>query len=190
MLRAIQEVPGLFISNNNHAPYASLSPERAALPTYAIVRNPWDWYVSMYFYLQYVINNRLQDFALPFQKLDRKHQDLVELYTQPFDVVMLVKNSARRELHDQLLNLTYRDDGLHNKIQWLRFEDGARTSFHRMLSDCGVTIPERSRLRIEEKAPINTSPRLQQYQSYYTPETRKVVETLEAETIRRFNYQF
>lgn len=40
-------------------------PERATLPVIACVRNPWDWYVSLYFWMEQHYVNRTGAFALP-----------------------------------------------------------------------------------------------------------------------------
>jgi hypothetical protein len=40
-------------------------PDRVGLPIVATVRNPWDWYVSLYFWLEQHRVNRTGGFALP-----------------------------------------------------------------------------------------------------------------------------
>ena len=77
MLRALEQVPHNFVvQKTGHDPYSSIGPTRAAMPTYAVIRNPWDWYVSMYKYLQDVMKGTRQDFAKPLADLDPVLQEM------------------------------------------------------------------------------------------------------------------
>jgi hypothetical protein len=190
ILRAVQDVPGLFLEVRSHAHFSTLPAHEAkSLPVFAITRNPWDWYVSMYFYLNDVVTNKRQDFRAPYHQLDPGRQAITDLYKRPFEEVMLSETTHRRELYQQLRDFTLREDGLHEQIEWLRFEDGTMQNFFKMCALSGTKIPPNKEVKIRKKNPINVSQH-KHYSHYYTNETVDAVAKLEASTIERFGYDF
>lgn len=57
-------------------------PERIRLPILATVRNPWDWYVSFYFFLEQHRVNRTGGFALPRPAWTRPLRGWADHYAQ------------------------------------------------------------------------------------------------------------
>lgn len=179
MQRAVEHVPARIEWKRAHVPYSELPESDASKPTYAIIRNPWDWHVSMYHFMN--------------EKTRRKSDLNAEqraLYSKSLaEVLMSPPSPARYELHSHLRHMTERQDGKHLQIRWSKFEAGVLPVLVKMLEETGPKLrPEKIR-DVTNMNKINTS-KHRPYREYYTHNLQQVVGNLEREVVSRFGYQF
>jgi hypothetical protein len=192
-----------------HLPYSELPDAYLALPVLGTVRNPWDYYVSWYFFQagQACPNGLFRlcslDGTLDFSETVRR---LVQLCSHPHMV-----RALREVLPDGFrpagLNLTKacldkiagRGDGFYSLL-FERMYAGApdveimpaeelRTHLEQSLTKIGVIPNPRASLFIKEAPRMNVS-RHGPYKRYYNDDLRNMIEQLDAPVIERFGYQF
>lgn len=178
MQRACEQVPKRVLWKSAHNPYDALSSVDAGRPTFAMIRNPWDWHVSMYHYMH-----------AKAQRNPKMHTPHRELYLQSFESVIRSESAAKYQLAKHVENMTFREDGLHELIQWRRFEEGVLPVLLEMLESTGGVLEEQERYQIERVGAVNVSQH-KPYQEYYTNELRELVWEKEAPVIERWKYEF
>lgn len=176
--RACEQVPGRILWKEVHRPYDTLSPEDAAKPTYALIRNPWDWHVSMYHYMHVKAQKNPQMYA-PHRKL----------YLQKFEDVIRSEDPAKYHMARHIESMSTRPDGLESSIRWSRFEEGVLLAFLRMLEETGGPLTEQELRHVSGVARVNASEH-KPYREYYTPELREIVRETEAPIIEKWGYVF
>lgn len=147
-----------------HIPLGYLPEKHEHLPVFALVRNPWDWYVSDYFFSRSIMGKKLSG----RRGMDR--WDTLLLY-RSFDA-RLRGGISFSDLFNALTE--------HPRIQptVLRYEDGLDKAF-KQITDKDAPPLER----------VNRSER-QDFRSYYNEEQQAVVKNRDRELIERFNYTF
>lgn len=184
----------------HHLPARKLTDAEAALPTYVLVRNPWDWYVSLYGHWHGNIVNKRHEFRHPVNRLSEYWRGVHERFGGTFERAMrpYLGREAPRDPHtghrfqsmtDTFQKFVARDDGVDLRVR--KFEDGPRRIFTEILQEhCPQLItPEVTRL-IETHQQENVSGRRRDFRSYYTPKLRELVAELDAELIEEYGYQF
>lgn len=143
-----------------------LSPDEiAAMTTFTLVRNPWDRMVSYYHWLQ------VQGFdhpavklaqALRFEDFLRHRQTQISMRQNPYGSYMRDVSGTERCAH------------------WLRLEH-FDTDAAPLSDQLGFEL---------SLSRANASDRDRDYRGYYSVETRQIVETIAAQDIARFGYEF
>jgi len=161
-------------------------PERYAhLPVLAFVRNPWDWYVSLY-------SHRLH------REWGPRHQVLFSNGTSFEAFLRTALTSDRfpmtgaRRIADEGIdyytvvfgNLTRPQKGV-----WFGRFERLRDDFLRFLETSGAPVGEELRAKVLEAPPENTSEH-RAYRSYYTDELRELVAERSRTMIEQFGYSF
>lgn len=182
-LRAAQALPkGWFVKHVQHQSFADLPEERKSLPTYAFVRNPWDWEVSMYFHLHTNVKYREGEFK---GELCVERQRMRYTYGLPFDDVVRSEEKHVRRLHRQLDSLL---GEARQDATILRFEDGVRRQFQEIVERHHGSIPNAVRQTIGSIGAINARDH-GSVSGFYTAETKKLVAVRYREIIERFGYE-
>lgn len=172
-------------------------PERIGLPIIASVRNPWDWYVSTYFFMEQHRVNRTGGFAPPKAQWDKGHTDFEDKYSKG-NTIKGFRQALPQILEDMHVNITW--SPIIPQWWFLRNPDGTlgvrpvafenlRHGMVDMLVSLGaeVTAPLCNALLRNPKK--NTSGHAK-YESCYDDETRKLVAKYEGWLIETFEYRF
>jgi len=150
----------------------------AAKPRFGFVRNPWDWYVSVYQYFHHLADDPLffeisQSRTLCFADTIRRSFDL-----QPF------ADSGVGPL-TYFFRRTFEDD---DHCSYLRFES-LRSDLLGFLRELPLALPPAVEDAILRGPAVNASPR-GHYRQYYDSALRREIAERDAELIRRFGYDF
>lgn len=163
-----------------HAPLSELAPTTKT-PALCFVRNPWDWYVSLYEWKRANIEGRRYDWALPQKHWSKWHW---EVYRQFSDFETSVRESIsfpgyfhRLTNHPQI--------PLHPK----RMEDGLARGLLDFLDEIDMSYSPALVSHMETKHKVNVNPH-EHYRTYYSADLRDFVAQRDAELIERFKYSF
>jgi hypothetical protein len=150
----------------------------ANLPRFGFVRNPWDWYVSLYHYFTHVARDPLFEAISQGRAFGFTDTILRALDAEPF-------RSAGATPLQYFFNEIYTPG---QPCDFLRFED-LRNELDSELARLGLDLPETLRSAICAAPELNRSPR-NDYRDYYTEPLMKKIRALDAEYIERFGYEF
>ena len=189
------------------------------LPVIGFVRNPWDWYVSMYLNYrakrQYVFDIVTRGSDLPFTQTIERFLRLGDNSTESVALRNALIEAAPRSLTPDIV-LKRRRPGLVQQqfidypgdkgyYSWLleqmhavdgklegnfgRFER-LREDLLSLLEQTGCSVPDAMLREIRSAPPINTSFRKRDYQEYYSPALRDLVAEKDNTLFEQFNYTF
>jgi hypothetical protein len=214
----MEHVPGAHMVQY-HGHLEDLPDQFSHLPVIGFVRNPWDWYVSMFFDYkrkrQYVFQTVSDLGRLQFRPTltrflnlgdgSEESQALLEKLTRRAPRVINTQRPARNELPG------LRSEHFANYPQgvgyysWLvdlmfhserspeihigRFED-LRDEALRLFEETGTPITKGITDYLGEAKPLNSSPRPRNYSSSYSPQLEQLVATKDGDLIKRFDYTF
>lgn len=172
-------------------------PERVGLPVVASVRNPWDWYVSLYFFLEQHRVNRTGGYAVPKHQRQPGLTQWEERYGKG-NSVRGFRIALPRILEDmhvkavmgiaspQTFFLRNPDGSV--GVMPVRFE-GLRRNMLAALEEIGVEVTPALRGALLKSPKANASGHAA-YTNCYDDMTRKLVADHEAWLIDRFEYRF
>jgi hypothetical protein len=214
----MEEVPGARMLQY-HGHLRDLPAEYAHLPVIGFVRNPWDWYVSMYsdyrrkqqFVFQILSDRGTLDFDASvgrFLNLGDGSAASKRLLQQLSTVAPRVIN-VRRPGRNHLPGLRSQhfanypagvgyyswlfqlmfESERDHEIQIGRFEN-LRKEALRLFEESGTSITDRIGAYLEEARALNASPRPRNYTGAYVPELEKLVGEKDHYLIDRFDYEF
>jgi len=174
-------------------------------PMLATIRNPWGWYVSLYFYRRQCILNRTDAWGAPEETWDEGRRTWAQIIAMsPNEVtgfrsalLMLTQERVTGSLppgHEGQGSLTKRyerfllDSSGQLLCEVIRFEnmrEEAESFFFRH------RIPMRDAFRVALRTapPANTS-KHGPYRDYYDVESRRLVEDTDRALIERYSYEF
>jgi hypothetical protein len=173
-------------------------PERIDLPVLACVRNPWDWYVSLYFFMETRYRAGHGAFGVPRAEWAPGAIAWARAYARGLSAqgfrealpIML------EELHDkadydvippQALFLRGEDGRL--GVRPIQF-DGLRANIIAAIEEVtGSALPRGLRQQLERHPKTNTS-KHDHYSRYYTPELVALVARYESWLIETLGYTF
>jgi hypothetical protein len=163
---------------DGHPAIADIPATHSALPRFGFVRNPWDWYVSIYHYFTYVANDPLFNAISNERRLGFTETMLRAFDAEPFA-------SAGMSPLQYFFCKTYTAG---EACDFLRFE-GLRTELHTYLRRLPVIIPATLEAAICDAPDVNRSPR-QEYRVYYTTRLIDEIAKRDEDYIARFDYRF
>lgn len=168
------------------------------LPRFGVVRNPWDWYVSLHHYNLGV--GRPPEHRERID--DRNWLTASNQGTNDFKTTMVnllngkIYNqqlAERMREHDVDMLTIFHDDRFGRSLTEGRITIGRaetlRTDFLTFLDDNEVPIPHPLRKAILERRAINVSPH-EPYQAYYDEELRDLLAHKARHLVDRYGYQF
>lgn len=182
-------------SHPRHLPYSRIPEDRVGFPTYCLVRNPWDWYVSLWGHRNRNVRLRQHEFQLPYHQLDAFHQKVYDRFSGDFEQSMRVMSGWEpweeemgvplRWMSDRFFFLTEPPKGA-PEVQVFRYEDTSPEELLQML------LPDSDAIRHQllSMPKQNVGDRDRDFRIYYTPELFSLVKEHDRELIQRFNYQF
>jgi len=214
----MEQVPGARMIQY-HGQLKDLPKQFAHLPVIGFVRNPWDWYVSMYCDYkrkqQYVFQILSDRGALNFRPAvtrflnlgdgSEQSQGLLKQLVRTAPRVINAQRPGRKELpglrSEQFANYP---EGL-GYYSWLfelmfrserahvihigRFED-LRNDALRLLEATGTPITNGIDAYLKEAQPLNASQRPKSYVGRYPPQLEKLVSEKDKSLIDRFGFSF
>jgi hypothetical protein len=202
-----------------HGHLNDLPAELSHLPVIGFVRNPWDWYVSMFSdyarkqqYVFKILSNRgALDFAATvtsFLTLGDDNPASKKLLRRLATVAPRVID-ARRPVRNHLPGLRSEhfknypcDLGYYSWLVQLMFEsehghqihfgrfENLRTDALRLFEETGTPITSAITAYLAEAEPLNVSPRPKSYAGCYGPELEQLVARKDGHLIDRFGFEF
>lgn len=202
-----------------HGHLSMLSKEYEQLPVIGIVRNPWDWYVSMYFDYrkkgQYIFRIISEEGSLGFEETVARYLLLGDNSIQSNRLLAKLVEVCPTEINDKtdpkLSRPALRSQDFanypsqHGYYSWLfqlmytsdkkpniqigRFEI-LPSEVIKLLKSTGTPISNEIHQYLEITPPLNSSMRETSYQSYYSNELKRLVEQKEKHIIDLFGYTF
>lgn len=182
-----------------HRPAQVLSQERARLPTYVLVRSPWDWYVSLYGHWHGNVSKSRHEFRHPYKQLTPYWRGVHDRFKGDFRSAMLpfLRGAAPADPHtgkpsesmsDVFSKLTSRP-GLDLRVR--KYEDGPRNILRDIIREhCPKEYTQDVERLLTTHQQENVSQRRRDYKTYYTPELQELVSRLDAELIEEHGYRF
>ncbi len=175
----------------HHMPYSALEGPATEKLTYVFVRNPFDWYLSLYGHKHGHIKNKKHEFRLPFEKLDAHHQQDYKRFSGTFSESMmsLAKVCPASEWMSEVFQaFVTRDDGLKPVV--LRYEDGVRAGLLKILETHIPNVTDEVRRVLRDHQDENVSIRPRDYRTEYSHPLRTLVELRDADILREYQYEF
>lgn len=214
----MEHVPGARMLQY-HGHLRDLPAEYAHLPVLGFVRNPWDWYVSMYcdykrkrqFVFQILSDRGTLDFDATvsrFLNLGNDSDTSKRLLQQLSRAAPRVIN-AQRPARNHLPGLrsahfaSYPEGvGYYTWLFQLMFgterehqlhfgrQENLRNDALRLFEETGTPITDDMRAYLGHARPLNASPRPKNFIGAYAPELEELVAEKDAYLIERFDYEF
>ncbi|HEX3174195.1 MAG TPA: hypothetical protein VHQ43_08260 [Solirubrobacterales bacterium] len=185
-----------------HAGWADIPPEAMDLPVLAYVRNPWDWYVSWYHFMQsrrpdnvifrLMFANGKNDFATTVQNActGMPGCDDPELARLMAEDSRRVRPLALKRDFCTTRFLDFFGAGLgSDRLTIGRFETLV-DDLERFLLRLEVELPDGAMARIHAAAPVKATRRRRPYREYYDDDLANLVAKSCKPVIDRFGYRF
>jgi hypothetical protein len=179
-----------------HPYYDQLPPEYSELPAVCIVRNPWDWYVSLYHFVHHVKDRepeRVQGYLwtavmgegdMPFKDAITKACTVREL-GGPTPAWLAVMRELDSDYYTAMHHLaTGRSDP---RLEVARFE-ALDTDLVAFLESHGIAYPKALPESIRTSEPVNAG-RREHYRSYYDSDLSELV-SRSCPLVARYGYKF
>jgi hypothetical protein len=169
-------------------------PHREKLPWLAGVRNPWDWYVSFYFFMEQHYQNRTGGFSEPYSQwgpsllawerhLSRGND--VEGFRKALPVLVSTVHRDEDVIRSQQRFVAIDDKLVVRPIRFERLREG----FVEALTEVGAEITPQMKAHLMGRPPQNASGHAR-YNELYNPELRALVESYDGWLIDTLRYTF
>lgn len=195
----LENIPTSVKINPQHDGYNTIKPNDLDKPVIGIIRNPWDWYVSVYHYhlpskgsfMSPLIQGKtFKEFLKLFltkntgvvHNLDFNWMGRMNLGPFTYRVV--------RTFNETSLNLESINSANFNKVTIIKMEGDLVSNFIKGLSDNNITLSKEIEHKLRSKAKVNTSNRDNDYRKYYDNETRELVAEKDEVLVELFKYKF
>lgn len=184
----------------HHMTYSALEGEAAEKPTYVFVRNPFDWYLSLYGHKHGNVVHKRHEFCIPYDKLNLYNQHDYRRFSGSFSESMLhlAKSKSIQPAHEihpatgwmsnVFREFTFREDG--KKPIILKYEDGVRDGLRQILERHSSGVTDEVRRVLRDHQDENVSERPRNYRSEYSHSLRALVELRDSDILREYNYEF
>ena len=177
---------------------------RLQIPSFAFVRNPWDYYVSRYFFRQRMLKNNEEDQHIVLERFTNDKNGFMDhMY------VLAELSEKMEEYTDSLHDLVFTKEGkiasgrtynflgiggwynnlVNDKISYIgKFENFSQDLIDILLKICPRCFTK-EQLQRKLKKPINNS-KHDFYKDYYNQELIDMVAKWDEPFIKKFNYDF
>ncbi len=202
-----------------HGHLGDLPSEYSHLPVIGFVRNPWDWYVSMFFdyrrkqqFVYQIVSERgVLDFEATvsrFLKLgdnSAQSKSLLEQLVKAAPTSINARNPARHQLpglrSEHFANYS-KNQGYYSWLFQLMYESENTHRIHigqfenlreealRLFEETGTPITKSITAYLEEAEPLNSTRRPKSFVEGYPPKLEQLVADRENYLIDQFGYEF
>jgi hypothetical protein len=158
-----------------HAGVDDIPPRFAGLPVFAVIRNPWDWYVSWFHFVL---------------QTGQQNVDWEQLGGSDFAATV---RAACGDSQSPLGRDLARDDrDYYSAMWWKLFGRDGRVTVGRFerLADDFRSFCDRLGVQIDVSGPAVNESQRNPYREYYTPELRDLVKHKARHLIRTYGYEF
>lgn len=172
-----------------HHPASAIPAEYQTAPRLACVRNPWDWYVSLFHFWKTHHTTRTGGFAPPPEHWGAVERQWAKLIAdsptfEPFVRLVMEGSAPWKGLGELLVKMI---DAPGPPFEFLRCE--------RLRAELRDWLDKRGLLNRPLDVAIRDSPKKMtsphdHYVNYYTPQLRELVREREREIVERFEYEF
>ena len=195
MRQICRMLPTFFRETQKHEFLRSIAPADAGKPVYVHVRNPWDWYVSMYVHWNTNYTERIHEFIHPRDQWSEGTLWLEHVFGSDFATCVERYGSAKTRMeaaraksYAKSFNRLIHHPTIEPTV--LRFEDGLEEQAIQLFLNVGINLDPKLEQRIRGFGRANAAKNRKPYREYYTDETRQLVAEREKELIDRFQYTF
>ena len=195
MRQICQMLPTYVRETQQHEFLKAIDPSDAHKPVFVHVRNPWDWYVSMYSHWNTNYTQRIHEFILPRYQWNEGTLWLEHVFGADFATCVkrygsseTRQEAARAKSYAKSFNRLIQHPTIQPSV--LRFEDGLEEQALQLFRNVGIPIDPKLEQRIRTFGRANATKNRKPYRDYYTDETRQLVAKREKELINRFQYTF
>jgi len=177
---------------------------RLQIPSFAFVRNPWDYCVSRYFFRQKLIKNNTEKQHIIIERLENNEKgfmdhmymlaelsEKMENYTDSFNKFVLTeKGEVARGRSFNFLSISgWYESLVDEQISHIgRFENFSQDLIKILLKICPENFTQ-NELKNKTKKTINVSKHVY-YKSYYNQELIDLVAKWDEQYIKKFKYDF
>lgn len=178
-------------TDNSHPPASQIPLSNRKLPTAAVCRNAWDWYVSRYLFYENARINQIGAYHISDDRRNSSH--LLEwsancAFGESIDGFRKHLPYAVKKFS---LGLEYFSfiQGAKN-IQFIKFEDLENELLNFIESNCSEIYKEAYRKAIVGHPIENATPNRMRASSYYTEKEIQIVMESESKYIKKFKQEF
>lgn len=193
MRHICRQMPGYIRETRQHLGLSDIPPDHAHKPVYTHVRNPWDWYVSMYSHWNRNYSQKIHEFISPPAHWDESTRWMAHVFGEDFETSLhrYAKSSRPEVARNQSYSLSFQRFTAHPTINptVLKFEEGLEQTALRTFEKLDIPLSDMFRrfLLGFGKANRTIHP---PYREFYSDKTRQLIAQREQSIIQRFNYQF
>jgi hypothetical protein len=182
MRHACKQLPTYQGEINNHISVTRVPTEHRNKPVFAIARNPWDWYVSIFTHHQFMGENLKKHPELLQRGLAKPlpPEFKFDSFEQSLDARSTGEIPTLSQTVEKLTN---------NSVRFYHFETKPIECLLAFLSELSVKVAANSLQKLRSIPKINEYDH-KYYAHYYTPRLRELVTELDSEFIERFGYTF
>lgn len=167
-----------------------------SVPSFCVVRNPWDWYVSRYFFRQteWRRQNKTVSFSdiENFENSKKGFQEHLIFTKNLIDsggkAKSLIQTNVAR-IWQRLTISTFFNELTEHKVDYIGKFESLAADLSRILSTIDPKAFKPREVRAFTRSKVNSSKHAS-YQNYYNEELRDMVYEWDKEYIERFGYEF
>lgn len=195
----LENIPTSVKIDPQHDGYSTIKPSDLNKPVIGIIRNPWNWYVSIYHYhlpskgsfLSPLVQGKtFKEFIKLF--LTKNTGVIHNLNFNWMDKMNVGPFTYRviRTFNKTGLNIKSIDDIDFSNVTIINMENDLVTNFIKGLADNNIILSKVSEHKLKNIKKVNTSNRDNDYRKYYDNETRDLVSEKDSLVTELFEYKF
>jgi hypothetical protein len=169
------------IFQKSHLPYHKIPEKHLNKKIFGVIRNPWDWYVSYYYYCMKINNPKLAGGDLFLEISNEYKLDFNDTISNLFTIDYTKYDEFYRKNE-----ISYNKIGLMSNLSKFFLNDFNNIKIIK-LEEINKSLKEMGYNLIDEK--INRSNR-KHYNEYYSDDLIDKVIKYDSEVIEKFNYKF
>lgn len=188
MRNELRKLPSFLEERTHHVAFKEEPSEKH---TFALVRNPWDWYASLYTHFHNNYVKKIHEFCNHESTWGEHERTIEHVFKGSFeDMLGKVSTHLTKGLRGSCSDTVNSMIGAPVKLH--KYEDGLPMALIRTLQEVGEGWGTANLLEIylRGETRINQHSHLRDQNVRYSPEMRRYVEQLDSSLINRFGYEF